>query len=211
MARDDAPPFARGETFYNGGVIDATDNSTLGGVNLEGKEYVFEPNSQDNQATYPAPSEETGRAVRVRVVRNVSGVALKGGRLAHYKQDAAVPLETRVDGYTIVEADRPAGVVDEFLPAAGVPNNDLFYIVVDGPSKFTNTATGTTFAVGDRVVPAAAGATAGDDLGGRVAVQSLAGATAVLGAQIQNQVGYSDAVNAAVNNGLFKGVVHIGR
>lgn len=208
MARDEAAPFARGETYYNGGTIDATDDTTLGGVNLEGKEYCFEPASHD-QAAGIGTGEYTGRLTRCRVVRNKSGVNLKPARLAHYQASTLSNYGTRVDGYCIVAADTPAGIVDDLLPAAGVVPNDLFWLVVEGPTQFTNTATGTTFAIGDRVVPAAAGATAGDDLGGRVAVQSLAGATAVLGVQLQNTIGFSGAVNAAVNNGKFNALANI--
>lgn len=202
MARDECPPFARGETYYNGGTIDTTN---LGGPNLEGREYTFEVNAPDD----PAGTDTSGRQVRVKVVRNVSGVNLKGARLAHFSAASTAPYETQVDGYTILPGDRPAGVIDEFLPPAGVPNNDLFYLVISGPTSVTNTTTATTFAIGDRLVPATAGATAGDDLGGRVAVQSLAGATAVLGAQLANCVGFAAAANAAVSNGKFAGVAHL--
>src|SRR4051794_5355755 len=116
MARDEAAPFARGETYYNGGTIDQSD---LGGANLEGKEYVFEVNAPDD----PTKSDPSGRPVRVRVVRNKSGQNLKPARIAVFK--AADPYETQVDGYAFAVSDRPAGVIDEFLPSAGVPDGDL--------------------------------------------------------------------------------------
>lgn len=201
MARDEAPPFARGETWYNGGPI---DTSNLGGINLEGKEYVFEVNAPDD----PTGADTSGRLIRVRVVRNVSGQALKGGRLAVFK--AGDPYETQVDGYAYAVSDRPAGIVDEFLPAAGVPNNDLFYIVVDGPTLVTQTHTAAaTVAIGSRLVPTAGGAASKtDDLGGRVGLQDLTGVAAALGDNILNVVGYAAQADAGTVDAKIKAVVH---
>lgn len=200
MARDEAAPFARGETYYNGGTI---DSSNLGGSNLEGKEFVFEVNAPDD----PSGADPSGRPVRVRVVRNVSGQALKGGRISVYK--AADPYECQVDGYAFAVGDRPAGVIDEFLPPAGVPNNDLFYIVVDGPTQVTQPHTSnSSFAIGDVLVPTAGGAASKtDDLGGRVLKQDLTGTAATLGGNIQNAIGYAGEANNAVD-AKIKAVVH---
>jgi hypothetical protein len=195
MGRLDSPPFERGATFYNGGTIDTND---LGGANLEGREYVFEPTSGD-------PADPTGRAVRVRVVRNKSGIALKPKRVVKY--EAADPFETKVSGYVSALADSPAGVVDEFLPAAGVPNNDLFYIVVDGPSLVTQPGTASSVAIGDRIVPTT-GTSATNDDAGRVAKQDLTGATATLGNNIQNVVGFAAEANST-NNDDYKAIVRL--
>jgi hypothetical protein len=211
MARDEAPPFARGETWYNGGTIDPTDNTTLGGVNIEGKEYVFEVNAQDQSTGFPTNQDISGRPVRVKVARNTSGVNLKGARLAHFQaaSTASSPYETRVDGYCTAVGDRPAGVIDEYLPPAGVVPNDLFYLVIDGPSQVTNVTGAVTFNVGDTLVPATLGATRGDDLGGRVAEQVVTGATAALANNISNIVGYADAFIAATTGTIFNAVVHL--
>jgi hypothetical protein len=210
MARDETPPFARGETYYNGGVIDPNDPLGLGGENLLGKEFLFEPNSQDQGTGYPAAGDPNGRPIRVRVVRNVSGQALKPGRLAHYNVANGVNGEVGVDGYTAGIADRPAGVIDEFLPAAGVPNNDLFYLVVDGPTQVTTAHTGTiSIAQGARLVPATGTSRTSDDAG-RVAVQDLTGATATLAENIMHRVGFADAAAAAVDTPLAA-IVHLGK
>src|SRR5690348_2512841 len=82
MARDEAPPFQRGETFYNGGTIDPND---LGGVNLEGKEFEFEDDQRG-----------TGHRIRVRVVRNVSAGPILPKRLVTFQ---AANFGRRVDGY----------------------------------------------------------------------------------------------------------------
>ena len=192
MARDEAAPFARGETFNNGGPIDLVN---LGGTNLEGKEFVLEVNTPDAYSQ----ADPSGRLVRVKVVRNVSGVALKPGRIARYSAASTAPYETQTDGYAVSVADRPAGVVDEFLPAAGVLPNDLFYLVIKGPVTIVQGATtAANVAIGNRLVVAAYGSTAGDDLGGRLALQDLTGATAPLANNIQGSFGFAAAANNVV-------------
>lgn len=138
-------------------------------------------------------------------MKNVSGITLLPKLLAVFKKSD--PTETQVDGYTAAVGDRPAGVIDEFLPAAGVPPNDLFYIVVDGPTKVkTVTATLTALAVGDRVVPGTGTNKTANDAG-RIQAQDLTGVTAALANNVQNAVGYSEQVQAATNTDT-KIVVH---
>ena len=211
MARDESAPFARGETYYNGGTIDLTN---LGGINLEGKVFTFEPNSQDNYSgTYSnASTDPSGRAVRCKVVRNTSGGNIKPGRVCRFSAASTNngPLGTSVDGYATTTTDLLAGVSDEFLPSAGVPTNDLFYVVIEGPTQVTQGATtAANLAIGSRLVPAAYGATAGDNLGGRAALQDLTGATAVLGAQIQNMFGFAASANTTAGS-LVNAVVSFG-
>lgn len=199
MGKYEAPAFARGESFYNGGSI-TTTAADLGGQNLEGREYEFEPNSQA-QETGPYKStvgvDPSGRPIRVKAVRNVSGANLKPKRVVKFQAVSTAslsttPYEGRVDGYVTSVSDRPAGVVDEFLPSAGVPNNDVFYIVIDGPTVVTQAAgsIATALNVGDRVVAATAGTTSTDDAGGRVVLQDLTGATSTLANNVQNAIGY---------------------
>lgn len=203
MSRDEAPPFERGGTYSgNAATVNPTPVLGLGGVNLEGKEFIFEPDSstvtQSNKQTDP-----TGRAVRVRVVRNDSAVNLKPGRLVKYEFSATNPIGSRVDGYATSVNDPVAGVVDEYLPLAGVAPNDLFFIVTRGPTVVTQGATtAATIAVGSRLVAAAYGATAGDDLGGRVALQDLSGATTPLGNNIQNRVGRAASANTTAGQSV---------
>jgi hypothetical protein len=205
MARDEAPPFARGETYFAGAPKDPMYADPL---HLLGKEYVFEVNSQGLSPTLGTlPYDPSGRAVRVRVVQNKSAVNLKGARVARFQ--AADPYGTTVDGYAAALADRPAGVIDEFLPPAGVPPGDLFYLVVSGPTLVTQPGTGAVaIAVGDALVPAAGTNPTNDDAG-RVAKQDTSGAAAVLGNNLQNRVGVSSAINASVANGKFAAVVRL--
>lgn len=203
MSRDECPPFARGQTFYNGTTKDPVFSDPL---NYLGKEYVFEPNAQ-MAVQQSAAFDSSGRAVRVRVVMNKSGVNLKPSRIARYK--VLDPFETQVDGYTSALADRPAGVIDEFLPPAGVPDGDLFYLVVDGPTTITQlSASAATLAIGDRLVPGV-GTSATNDDAGRVNKQDLTGATATLGNNLQNAFAVAGAADAATLNALVKAVVHL--
>lgn len=207
MARDEAPPFARGETFFNG---QAKDPMYADPLHFLGKEYVFEVNSQgisQPPTTATQVYDPSGRAVRVRVVQNKSGVLLKPGRIAHYL--ASDPYETQVDGYTFAVGDRPAGVIDEFLPPAGVAIDDLFYLVVEGPTKFTQLSASAAILVsGDRLVPGT-GTSATNNDAGRVAKGDYSGATTVLGNNILNRVGFASIANNSVEDAQFAGVVRL--
>ena len=117
-----APPFGLGKTFYNGTTIDTTD---LGGQHLEGVacRWLYDPSSTQGQT-------RTNNYRQTIVVRNVSGIALLPGRIALWKSTL---FGKRVDGMSNTTAQAVAGIVDDTLPAAGVPTNDLFHLVVSGP------------------------------------------------------------------------------
>jgi hypothetical protein len=117
-----APPFALGKTFYNGTTIDTND---LGGAHLEGVacRWLYDPSTTQAQT-------RTNNFRQTIVVRNVSGINLLPGRVVRW---ASTYAGKRVDGMTATTAQAPAGIVDDSLPAAGVPTNDLFHLVVSGP------------------------------------------------------------------------------
>jgi hypothetical protein len=188
-------PFPRGSTISDNGL--ETPDATLA-TNLEGQEYVTEDRGSGG-------ADRTGRPVVLRVVRNVSGGNLLPKRLVTFQKNAGV-YGSRVDGYATVTAD-VAYPVDEHLPAAGVANNDLFYIVVEGPALvLTDLAGGANNVInaGDVLVSLTA-ATSGATTAGRVAVQDLTGATAVLGKQIKNRIGY--ALTAATTGETGKSIL----
>jgi hypothetical protein len=64
-------------------------------------------------------------------VRNRSGVALLPKRVVTWKSGSF----SEVDGYTAATDGASAGVVDEWLPATGVANNDVFWLTVQGPTE----------------------------------------------------------------------------
>ncbi len=196
MSRHENPPFARGETFYNGGTI---DSNNLGGVNLEGKIYEFEDDDLYNAGLPGARPARSGRLVKCMIVRNVAAIALLPKRLVTLKKTGTKYLG-QIDGYVTTTADR-CYPLDEFLPAAGVPINDLCYIVIEGPATVLTDLAGAdndNFAVGGVVVGLTA-ATSGCTTAGRPAPQDLTGATALLGAQIQNRIGRALSAKTTAN------------
>ncbi len=132
-------------------------------------------------------------------MRNVGAVALLPKQLVTFQKTALV-YGARVDGEVCITADR-CYPIDEYLPAAGCPVNDLCYIVVDGPALCrTDLAAGAAnlIAVGD-VLVALTAATSGCTTAGRVAPQDLTGATAVLGVQVMNTIGRALSAKVTTN------------
>ncbi len=200
MARDDAPPFGRGETFY--GVSGLTpDSNNLGGAQWEGKTWVFE-DIDYTSGTVGAKPTRSGRYVKCMAVRNVSGITLLPKRLVSLQLSGKFFLG-RVDGYTTITAQQ-GYPVDEFLPSTGVINYDVFWIVVDGPAMCLTdiaaaTATG-VINVGDALVSLTA-ATSQATTAGRIMPQDLAsGVTgATLAIQVQNKLGYALSAKTSAN------------
>jgi len=178
--------------MYNGG--DAIDANNLGGEQYVGREYVFEDIDLFNAAGTGAKPTRTNRKVRCRVVRNVSGINLLPKRLAQFKV-SGVKYGAEVDGYARLTAGR-GYPIDEFLPPAGVPNNGLFYIVVDGPALVKlpiGTGEMADMTEGDILVALTA-VTSQSTTAGRITNQSFTGATTTsdytfAANQIQNSVG----------------------
>lgn len=79
----------------------------------------------------------SNRTVECVAVKNTSGSALLPGQVAKFK-DAAILTE--VDGLATTSTAL-MGIVDEYLPAAGVKDGEVFWLVVRGPSTVTKTAT----------------------------------------------------------------------
>lgn len=190
MGRTNEPPFSRGATWYNGDTIPSSAQLALcqespGGFNLEGKEYEFEDIAYG-----------TGQFVTCRVCRNSAAYNIKPGQLVTFStaryDGVTVALGTNTAGISAVEAAW-AFPADEFLPPAGVPPGDLFYIIVEGPVlvKTAATAPGTISAGG--WVVASTGVTTGDGNEGTVIAQDLSaitdGAETTIAQQIQNRLG----------------------
>lgn len=79
----------------------------------------------------------SNRTVECIAVKNTSGAALLPGAVAKFKDSAIL---SEVDGLAVA-ATTLMGIVDEYLPAAGVPDGEVFWLVVRGPSTVTKTAT----------------------------------------------------------------------
>lgn len=194
-------PFPIGGTY---GASGATD-----GIKFEGREYIVE--DLDYSAN-PAKARAISDSVsfkRIRVVRNVSGISLLPRYLVGFK---ASQYGKQVDGYTNTTAAE-GFPVDEFLPSTGVPNNDLFYITVEGPAEcFTSAAANAedVFSQKSVLVALTAAASTFSTTAGRVTAQDLTGATALLGNQIMNRVGVAMSASTTANTNSAK-LVHIRR
>jgi hypothetical protein len=197
MARQENPPFGRGETYYGVNPPSTGQPSLNDALQEEGAEWYFNDIVWTNPpGVVGARAARTNRLNRCRVVRNVSGTTLLPKRLVNLQLNGTDGryYEGRVDGYSAAPAQR-AYPLDEFLGATtGLPNLDLGWITIEGPAMVqTDLAAIASINVGDIVVANnAGGATASgttSTTGGRVTNQSLTGATAPLANQIMNFVG----------------------
>jgi hypothetical protein len=178
MARNENPPFDRGQSYFNGGTVD----DTLG-AQLLGKEWVFEDRDPASMTI------RTNRDVRVRAVRNDAGFNVLPKRLAQLNAAGDT-----ITGYAAVNP-QDGYPIDEYIPSAGIPDGDILYVVVDGPAMVsTGLAADATnvIAAGDRVCAATA-ATSGATTAGRVVVQDLAA----------DLTGGSDVTSTSVNDALL--------
>lgn len=138
-------PFGRGETWYTGQTADAD-----GGDDILGNLYWFR--SYEVDGTIERPRTQGGRApVCCMAVRNSAGIALAPKRLVVWKTGSR---GTEVDGYCSSDAQEIAGVVDEYLPSGGVLANDIFFIVIGGPTLIagSNANYATDIAAGDNLI-----------------------------------------------------------
>jgi len=164
VARNDAPPFDRGQYETN-------EDMSL----LAGREYMFE--DLNYAQTQGAKAQRSGRLNRVRLVQNGSGVAILPKQLCQFSTTpGAINYGCVVSGYVNTTNGRgyPA---DEFLPAAGVPAGAYFFIVTKGAAlcRLPNQTAdygGTNVAVGGVLVGVTSAASTGVTAG-RVAPQSV--------------------------------------
>ena len=136
MAKHENLPFPISTTYFDGQTADTT---TTTAVNLEGKEYEVEDLNYVPATFTATKTLRTAYLKHVRIMRNVATVGLEGGYLVEPQQsgtDGRFYLG-RINGYSTVgntgATNNPSYGLDEFLPAAGVPVNDLAYCTIEGP------------------------------------------------------------------------------
>lgn len=125
----------RGQTYLKGATgrtITSTD-----AAQIEGATKLFD-DVAPGQAS-GAKARRSNRQTLCILVRNASGIALLPKRIARWKSGQR---GKQVDGYTTTTAAEAAGVIDEHLPASGVPANDLFWLAVKGPSLILTSLAG---------------------------------------------------------------------
>lgn len=156
-------PFEFGSTAQTGQT--AIDPLSL--ANLEGMEWIVRDTGKESDRD----DQGTQRLRRIRLVKNNSGFALLPKRLV-----APSNFGKYVAGYALNDSDL-AYPTDPYLPAAGVADQDHFYIITGGPALVKSDLAGgaaNNFAAGDQLV-AVGGATSGATTAGRVKLADFSG------------------------------------
>ncbi len=204
MSKNELLPWPIGQTGLGG-------NATIGSTDkyeYEGREFIVEDLDYSSSPFKPRAffgASGLNRFKRVRIVRNVSGVSVLPRQAVVFKGGN---YGQQVDGLCY-NLGMETYLADEFLPAAGCANNDLFYITVDGCAEFLtslggditnpiNAATaGANVGAGNWVIAltAAASTAAATNTAstavtaGHLYAATYGGATTQLAAVIQNRVG----------------------
>lgn len=164
------PPFAIGQTLGVSSTADGT--GWVGAV----KEFAD---------TNPTTGKIRSNRRKVCVaVRNTSGGALLPKKLVTLDGVGSSDANNAVAGNEFV------GVVDEFLPASGVAANDVFWVVIEGPTEVVADAAVTANAA----IASDAAATAGAATAGRV----VATTTNAIGRAVSAAAAAGDAILAVV-------------
>ena len=137
-------------------------------------------------------------------LRNTSGGALLPKRIVRFATGTAgTAVFSAVDGYAAVAGEERVGVVDEYLPAAGVVANDVFWVTVDGPTEVAHALSGTEVAVGDRLAAITA-ATSGATTAGRVKPATYASAASTnLGEGVRGVIGIACSAGATTGGAVL--------
>ncbi len=229
-ASPEHPPFLPGQYMADLSGLSASDSSlddSRTGSHFVGKEFWFDDINWSSSG--PVKPLRSNLRRRLRVVRNTSGINLlpkrsavveglllnvtgiTGGGVAGYVSHGKTTGYVR-NGVAAAESPDHAFPIDEFLPSTGVPDNALYYVVVQGPATCLSNiaaAASTNFTVGDAVVALTA-ATSQATTAGRVARLDMAlttpghGAPArILGAAMSALTTNNTATDVLVNVGAF--------
>jgi hypothetical protein len=152
----DDPPFALGETYKG---TDSEGN--LINTDLEGRDYTF-PITEAVAGALGLRDRTTGRVIKARIFRNISGAVMYGKRVANVTP-SSLDACTKATGPASVEGDKYVFPVDPYLGSGGVADDDLFYGIIAGPTTLltSSTAADEPLSAGDEVMVA-------DDANGRI-------------------------------------------
>lgn len=179
---------------YHGGTPDSIGKT----IGLEGHPMKFMDDLPGTGGTGARVKRSDGHVYAI-LVRNVSGITLTPGRTVSWK---AGFRGKRIDGFTTTTAQEVAGVVDDQLPAAGVANNDLFWLLTKGNVLIKTplaAGAGSVFAEGD-VLVALTAATSQATTAGRPAVLASAATTNTAAAIINRYARVMSAMTTAQTN-----------
>lgn len=139
MSRSNKIPFPRGRAAFHGDTKTLVDEPTAL-AHLEGQIVYL-----TDTAVATPEVRRSNTDVVAKVVRNDSGGVLYAGE--------ACKWSTGYFGTRVVESSAAfnavCGFVDDHIPAGGVQDNDLFYLIVDGPCTVATKASGTAHAGGN--------------------------------------------------------------
>lgn len=211
MQAQSAPPFDRGQTlnpFLYGNEVTFVTDGTTNPVTVEhpdetqvGREHWF---ADCDYRTKGRPARSAGM-VLCRAARNLSGSNVLPKRLVYTGTTLASGSYTSLGGskerarvYGYVDKLNAIGYpVDEFLPAAGVVNYDIFWLVIRGPATIL-TDMGSllgAIAINDPLVGQTAAASTGftgtTGIGGRLTGMTYGstGVGAVVGTALLGMIG----------------------
>ena len=155
-------PCPRGTVFYSG----TAPATVRQGIVLEGLPVEYEDISYVDQAT-----KVSARKVEGVLVKNVSGIALRPGRLVSW---ASGYEGRRVDGYADETGGKVAGIVDDWLPAAGAADDQVFNLIIKGPVRVSSAVTGAAAVVanGDHLTAGTAADSTGTTAGRAVSIDA---------------------------------------
>lgn len=132
-------------------------------------------------------SVKTGKVIVAVLLRNTAGFALLPKQLAQLDRTAGYGMTKNADGYSTTNNNRGVVLVDSFLPAAGVADDDLFWGIIGGPAPVLVPIAGAGFngdiAVNGLLV-AATGTTTGVTTSGRISNFTAITADTTLAVQI---------------------------
>lgn len=194
----------RGKTYLTGPnrTADATATTSIA---IEGIVKVFKDMNYTTTTGNQVKGYRSGGEVTCRLVRNDSGIALLPGRVAIWKAGA---VGRKVDGYLAEDAlvstrlALPAGIVDEFLPAAGVADDDYFWLVVRGPALVKKSLDANTLTQGEVVVGITA-ATSQATTAGRIKSYVQTSNATVASNQAHQKIGIAISTSATTDDGVL--------
>lgn len=139
MSKTANPGFPRGMTAYAGETPDAS--------NLKFGDYLgtLKDFKDEDYTAVGARPLRTTLSVLMRAVRNVSGGAIVPKTVVELSPDYTTIANTTDTAKTPAHL---VAVVDEWLPAAGVADDDVCWVVVKGPTKALSNDSGGAIAAG---------------------------------------------------------------
>lgn len=142
--------------------------------------------------------DKTTKLVRkLRLVRNTSGGTLLPKMVVDWDSSATY-IGTSVSNYHFTSDSEFAGVVDDQLPSTGVADDDIFYLIEEGPATVLVDTSAVSVTKGGLLMGVtAAGSTAATTALGRITPLSITGAASTS----------TDAATALIALNHFRGVI----